>query len=200
MSQDNLPTVSIKGNDYVLVKDRVAYFNSEYKNGSIRTDMHSYENGQVIVRARVIPDVEKPERYFTGWSQAKENDGLVNKTAALENAESSAVGRALAMMGIGVIESIASADELHKAGIASKAILKGAEMSAPVAPPAPQEGRNNEIDEVLASMDKEEGTVGAYSCRYCGSPATLKSGSKKNGEPWKGIFCDNNRDHQPEWL
>jgi transcriptional regulator NrdR family protein len=40
---------------------------------------------------------------------------MVNKTAALENAETSAVGRALAMMGIGVIESIASVDEINKA-------------------------------------------------------------------------------------
>ena len=40
---------------------------------------------------------------------------MVNKTAALENASTSAVGRALGYMGIGVIESIASADEMAKA-------------------------------------------------------------------------------------
>ena len=39
----------------------------------------------------------------------------MNKTAALENCETSAVGRALGFMGIGVIESIASADEVNKA-------------------------------------------------------------------------------------
>ena len=41
---------------------------------------------------------------------------MVNKTSAIENAETSAVGRALGLiMGIGVIESIASADEMNKA-------------------------------------------------------------------------------------
>jgi hypothetical protein len=40
---------------------------------------------------------------------------MVNKTSALENAETSAVGRACAFAGIGVIDSIASADEVHKA-------------------------------------------------------------------------------------
>ena len=39
----------------------------------------------------------------------------INITAAMENAETSAVGRALAMMGIWVIDSIASADEMKKA-------------------------------------------------------------------------------------
>ena len=51
-----------------------------------------------IVKAFVVPDVDKPQRMFTGYSQAKRGDGFINKTSALENAETSAVGRALAMM------------------------------------------------------------------------------------------------------
>jgi hypothetical protein len=71
--------------------------------------------------AKVTPDTSKPERYFTGHSQADEKQGMVYKTAALENCETSAVGRALAMMGIGVIDSIASVDEMKKANVASLA-------------------------------------------------------------------------------
>ena len=54
---------------------------------------------------------------FTGLAQECEDDtsSMVNKTSALENAETSAVGRACAFAGIGVIDSIASADEVHKA-------------------------------------------------------------------------------------
>lgn len=115
MTKNDLPTVSIKGKDYVLVKDRLLFFNENYPKGAIKTELVKYENGQVIVCAKVYPDVSVPDRYFTGWSQAKESDGMVNKTAALENAETSAVGRALAMMGIGVLESLASADEMVKA-------------------------------------------------------------------------------------
>ena len=113
---NQLPTVDIKGKDYVMVKDRVLYFNETYKNGSIRTEIVSPLDSQtVIVKAIVTPDVSNPERNFIDFSQAVIGQGYINQTSALENASTSAVGRALAYMGIGVIESIASADEIHKA-------------------------------------------------------------------------------------
>lgn len=116
MSKDALPTVDIKGKSYVLVKDRIIFFNETYKNGAIQTERQSADKpGQIVMKAMVFPDVENPNRYFTAYSQEVEGSSAINKTSALENAETSAVGRALAMMGIGVIESIASADEVHKA-------------------------------------------------------------------------------------
>jgi len=106
--------INIKGKKYVLVSDRVIYFNDTYPEGSITTELISHpESDNVIVKATVHPD--KSPRTFTGYSQAVKGDGMVNKTAALENAETSAVGRALAMMGIGVLDSIASVDEINKA-------------------------------------------------------------------------------------
>jgi len=108
--------IKFKGRDYVLISDRVNYFNAEYPNGSIETQLVSSPNAEmVVVKAKVTPDHGKPERYFTGYSQATWGQGYINQTAALENAETSSVGRALAFMGIGVITSIASADEIHKA-------------------------------------------------------------------------------------
>lgn len=112
--------IDIKGNQYVLVSDRILYFNEEYKNGAIKTALVSKANADmVVVKAQVIPNLENPDRYFTGYSQAKWGEGMVNKTSALENAETSAVGRALAMMGIGVIDSVASVDEMQKAGVST---------------------------------------------------------------------------------
>jgi hypothetical protein len=108
--------VDIKGKKYVLVSDRVIYFNETYKDGAITTDLVSATDSQhIIIKATVYPDGINGMRKFTGYSQAKIGDGYINKTAALENAETSAVGRALAMMGIGVIDSIASVDEMNKA-------------------------------------------------------------------------------------
>ena len=108
--------IKIQGKDYVLVADRVKFFNEVYPMGSIQTTLIS-DNGseEVIVKALVTPDVSIPNRVFTGYSQAVKGQGYINKTSALENCETSAVGRALAMMGIGVIESIASVDEINKA-------------------------------------------------------------------------------------
>lgn len=108
--------IKIKGKDYVLVSDRVSYFNENYTNGRIETKLVSDPTSEmIIVKAVITPDSSNNERFFTGYSQAVIGDGMVNKTAALENAETSAVGRALGFMGIGVIDSIASSDELAKA-------------------------------------------------------------------------------------
>lgn len=123
-STNKLPTIDIQGKKYVLVSDRVLEFNRQNPEGSITTELISDpDSSNIIVKATVMPDNKlnsKGEdifinRRFTGYSQATKGEGMVNKTAALENAETSAVGRALAFMGIGVIDSIASVDEVNKA-------------------------------------------------------------------------------------
>lgn len=106
--------IDFKGKKYVLVSDRVLYFNEKYPDGSITTEMiNKPEDEMVIIKATIKPS-EGQNRVFTGYSQATWGEGYINKTSALENAETSAVGRALAFMGIGVIESIASIDEINK--------------------------------------------------------------------------------------
>ena len=111
-----LPTIDIKWKKYVLVKDRIWYFNDNYPNWSIVTNrVEDTESWIEIFKAIVTPDCDKPERYFTGYAQAKWWEGFINKTAALENAETSAIGRALAFMWIGITDWIASAEEVTKA-------------------------------------------------------------------------------------
>lgn len=108
--------IKIKGKDYVMVSDRVIYFNDTYENGCIKTKLISKpEDKTIVIKAYVYPDVVKANRYFTGYAQEVIGQGMINKTSAMENAETSAVGRALAMMGIGVVDSIASVDEINKA-------------------------------------------------------------------------------------
>ena len=109
--------IKIKGKDYVQVKDRVIYFNDTYPNGSIETHVESDNGKEIIFCAIVTPDVSNPDRYFTGFAGGIRGGSGVDSTSAIENAETSAIGRALAMMGIGVIDSVASVDEMHKAGI-----------------------------------------------------------------------------------
>jgi len=105
--------IDIKGKSYVLVSDRILFFNENYVDGSITTELVSQPSDElVVIKATVRPNTS--DRAFTGYSQAKWGDGYINKTSALENCETSAVGRALAMMGIGVIDSVASVDEINK--------------------------------------------------------------------------------------
>lgn len=109
--------ISIKGKEYILVKDRIIAFNENHPNGCIKTFREfDAANNREIVKAMVVPDMDNPDRYFTGYSQAV-YEWMINWQAALENCESSAVGRALAMMWYWVIESIASADEMRKAWV-----------------------------------------------------------------------------------
>jgi len=117
--------VDIKGKDYILVKDRVLYFNETYPDGCILTTLLSQpQDTTIVIKANVIPDIEQPNKQFTGHAQEVIGEGYINKTSAMENAETSAVGRALAMMGIGVLDSIASVDEINKATNRSKVDLK----------------------------------------------------------------------------
>ena len=107
--------ILIKGREYVQVSHRIIFFNENYKDGCIGTELvTSPESDHIIIKATVYPE-GLAGRKFTGYSQATIGDGMVNKTSALENAETSAVGRALALMGIGVIDSVASVDEINKA-------------------------------------------------------------------------------------
>ena len=106
--------IQIHGKDYVMVKDRIIHFNEHYPNGSIRTELIEMTD-RFIVKSTVIPDVDKPERYFTGHAEEVIGSSQINKTSALENCETSAIGRALGCMGIGVEDSFASANEVQNA-------------------------------------------------------------------------------------
>ena len=101
--------VDIKGKKYVLVSDRVLSLSgTKY---SIETEVLPSAESTWVVKATLTTE----SGVYTGHAQEVIGDGYINKTSALENAETSAVGRACAMAGIGVIDSIASVDEINKA-------------------------------------------------------------------------------------
>ena len=106
--------IQIHGKDYVMVKDRIIFFNENFPNGSITTELKATENS-FIFKAKITPDVENPSRKFTGHAEEIIGSSQINKTSALENCETSAIGRALGCMGIGVEDSFASADEVKNA-------------------------------------------------------------------------------------
>jgi hypothetical protein len=108
-------TIDIKGKAYITVNERIKEFHKLYPNGSIVTNFHSQGNGIVIMKCQVTPDVDKPARFFTGVAYENEGSTFINKTSYIENCETSAVGRALGMLGIGIDVSVASADEVINA-------------------------------------------------------------------------------------
>ena len=108
--------IDIHGKKYIMVVDRILEFNKLYKNGSITTFiMPSSDPKRITIKATVIPDVANSDRMFVGHASEVLGSSSINQTSALENCETSAVGRALAFSGIGIIDSIASADEVVNA-------------------------------------------------------------------------------------
>ena len=117
-----MKTISVKGKDYVPVSERLKYLAANY-NYSINTDYEYFpEQKMWVVKATLTIYKEQSEyvdnvHVYTGLAQEVESGNYkdVNHTSALENAETSAVGRACAMAGIGIDGGIASADEVVKA-------------------------------------------------------------------------------------
>lgn len=110
---DRLPTMNIKGKKYVMVKDRVAAFRSCCPEGSITTEIIHTDGVTVTVKATVCDEDGKV--LSQAHAQERYNSTAINKTSALENCETSAVGRALGLLGIGIDDSFASANEVQTA-------------------------------------------------------------------------------------
>lgn len=112
-----LRTMDVKGRAYVEVNERIRGFRCLFPNGFIKTDIIQIEDGVVTMQARVgIYDDKGEEVVFsTGYAQEKESSSYINKTSYIENCETSAVGRALGMLGIGIDTSVASAEEVQNA-------------------------------------------------------------------------------------
>lgn len=108
-----LETIPLKGKNYAMVVERVKAFRTMVPDGCIETDILSMENGIVTMKAKVYD--ENGKLLATGLAQEKETSSFVNKTSYIENCETSAVGRALGMLGIGIDDSMASAEELVNA-------------------------------------------------------------------------------------
>lgn len=110
-----LKTVDIKGKKYVEVNERLKFFRTEekYKDYSLESEIISLENGVITVKA-IIKDANGIIK-ATGLAQEKESSSFINKTSFVENCETSAWGRALGNLGIGIDTSVATADEVLNA-------------------------------------------------------------------------------------
>ena len=110
-----MKTVNIKGKEYVEVNERVKHFRAsdEYKGWSIKTKLLKFNDGICVVKAVILN--EEGREIATGLAYEREDSTYINKTSFLENCETSAVGRALGFLGIGIDTSIASSDEVVNA-------------------------------------------------------------------------------------
>lgn len=163
--------VNIHGKDYMTVARRVELGHEGKALESVETEVLNHN--PVVVKAKVVIK----GNVFTGISSVNlDSAKLIERQNPYEVAETSAVGRALGFAGYGVIESIASADEMVRATApkdedaskkAEKAVVKG-----------------------------EDSVV----CEVCGQPATEKKGKTKSGKQYHGIFCSTEDKSHTRWL
>lgn len=114
-------TIDIHGKQYMPVSERVRMAHDSKSLLSINTEV--LQHNPVVIKATVeIAIGGHGNGTFTGISAA--NSGkAIEKASPYEVAETSAVGRALGFAGFGIVEGIASADEMIKAG-SQKAPIK----------------------------------------------------------------------------
>jgi hypothetical protein len=119
----NGQTIKIHNNDYATVALRIAILRRNLgTTATISTNIIFQDDKKVIVRSEVFID---NKLVSTGLAEELRAASRINQTSALENAETSAVGRALAMLGL-TNDKIASAEEVSGAIIQSDKKLTAA--------------------------------------------------------------------------
>ena len=100
--------------DYETVDSRIHKFWDSYPMGRIETTLLSNERDRFIVSARLYRTDVDSLPFATGHAEELVSDRGVNATSALENAETSAIGRAMASAGISAKGKRPSREEMAK--------------------------------------------------------------------------------------
>ena len=108
-----LKTINIHGKNYVEVNERVKYFRENYKGWSLISELIDLTENRCVIKASITD--QKDKVIATGIAYEVMGSSYINKTSFIENCETSAWGRALGNLGIGIDTSIASAFEVNNA-------------------------------------------------------------------------------------
>lgn len=118
----DLKTIKIKGQDYVQVSERIRHFRTseDYKGWAIEVEWLRIDEDIAIAKA-IIRDAEGVAKSMgtamEKREERKEGEKVkVNETSHVENCETSAIGRALGILGIGIAGGeVASYEEVLRA-------------------------------------------------------------------------------------
>lgn len=132
--------------EYVTVAQRIEKFYAKFPQGRILTSVleHNAETGFILIKAEVFREADDALPAATGHAYELKSAGHVQQGSYVEVCETSAVGRALALLGFEVRRGVASREEMEKAArkaperSASAKPATATAAAASVTPPAAQ--------------------------------------------------------------
>jgi hypothetical protein len=184
--------------DYETVEVRLEKFIKDYPDFRISTELEVCEKDRYIVKAYLFKDAQQSTAFSTGLAEEKVTDRGVNQTSALENCETSAIGRALANAGYAAKGKRPSREEMTKV-VATKVVkppvqeVKADDQDYWTTPVGEYRGvvdapvtLEKAMENVAAIMGTGE-AVEAPSCEH--GHMQWREG-EKNGKAWGGYFCN----------
>jgi hypothetical protein len=193
--------------DYEPVEVRLEKFIKDYPAFRISTELEVVEATRYIVKAYLFKDAQDSLAWATGYAEETVTSRGVNQTSALENCETSAIGRALANAGYAPKGKRPSREEMSKV-VARKAEKPAVQdlvqaIKAADAEPEEQDYWTTPVNEYMKVVDAPVTLEKAMEniAAVMGTPEAVEAPScehghmqwregEKNGKAWGGYFCN----------
>jgi hypothetical protein len=188
--------------DYETVEERLARFWKEHEDGRIETTLVESTLQRFIVKASIYRTEVDAQAWTTGFAEETVSTRGVNSTSALENCETSAIGRALANAGYASKGKRPSREEMSKVK-ASEPKPFAEKLADKITMPVEDDPWTTKaVGEAPSSADAialVQDVLGAVKvekeiplCRNCHDhkPMSWKTGvSAKTKKPWANFNC-----------